>query len=250
MSRFIQQVIQPGAFCSLMAAGLVLGLSPVLAHEVEVAGDVAGTWHVEPDHNPKAGEPAQVWVALTRQGGALLPFDQANCSLGVYETPRVATDRPVLQPQLQAINAEQYQGIPGATVTFPKTGIYELTLSCTPKTAAAFKPFDMSYEVVVASGNATSAVPQAVPSSVETANSQNPLETVSPVPPNRSSSLETVSPVPPDNPPVASTPAASPVAANPAQPLPGEDQPWIWVGVGAIVAVPLALSVGRLLTKR
>jgi hypothetical protein len=233
----MSRCIQHRALYSLIPlAILVAGLTPAWAHEVELAGDVAGTWHVEPDHNPKAGEPAQVWVALTREGGSLLPFDQTNCTLGVYETPRVKTDAPVLQPTLQAINAEQYQGIPGATVTFPKTGIYELTLSCTPKTAAAFQPFEMTYDVVVASGTATDPVSQAVPSSVEAANAQ-------------SSPLETVSPVPPEI-PNASTPDASSAAAQPVQSLPGEDRPWLWVTFGAVVAVPLALGIGRFLTKR
>lgn len=245
LCRYLYRLISVGI--------LAAALTPALAHEVEVEGDVAGTWHVEPDHNPKAGQPAQVWVALTRQGGALLPFDQATCALGVYETPRAATDAPVVQPRLQAIDAEQYQSIPGATVTFPKTGIYELMLSCTPKTTGAFQPFDMTYDVVVASGTATDSVPQAVSSSVESPGSETPLETVSPVPSeNRADTqkpLETVSPVPPET-PAASTPAVSPVTTQPTQSLPGENRPWIWTAVGAVVAVPLALGVGRFLTKR
>jgi len=39
---------------------------------------------------------------------------------------------------------QQYQGIPGADITFPRAGIYELKLSGTPK--AGFKPFALTYE--------------------------------------------------------------------------------------------------------
>jgi hypothetical protein len=123
---------------------------PVFAHKVEVTADVAGTWHVEPNHAPKAGAPAQVWIALTRRGGELLPLAQSNCQLNVYAMPRSEGDQPVLKPTLEAITAEQYEGIPGAEVVFPKTGLYELELGCTPKTAGDFIPFQMNYQVTVA----------------------------------------------------------------------------------------------------
>ncbi|MBF2050166.1 MAG: hypothetical protein IGS54_22830 [Elainella sp. C42_A2020_010] len=134
----------------LLLAANSLAHPPVLAHKVEVTADVAGTWHVEPNHAPKAGEPAQVWIALTRKGGELLPLEQGNCQLQVYALPRAAADPPLLTPTLQAVSAEQYQGIPGAEVVFPKIGLYELELGCTPKTAGDFTPFQMSYEVTVA----------------------------------------------------------------------------------------------------
>jgi hypothetical protein len=43
---------------------LSLGISPLLlpkpalvsAHEVEISGDVAATFHIEPNHNPKAAK--------------------------------------------------------------------------------------------------------------------------------------------------------------------------------------------------
>jgi hypothetical protein len=133
---------------------LTLLATPVFAHTVKVAEDVAGTWHVEPNHNPKAGEPARAWVALTRKGGKLLSLDQANCRLAVYNQPKKSGDTPVLQPALKAISAEKYQGIPGADLVFPKAGIYQLELGCTPKIAGSFKPFQMQYEVTVAAGAA------------------------------------------------------------------------------------------------
>lgn len=126
--------------------------APAIAHNVEVAGDVAGTWHIEPDHNPRAGEPAKVWVALTRKGGEVLPLELANCKLAVYRQPYTEGDQPILQPQLKAIAAEQYQGIPGADVVFPAPGLYEMELNCTPKTEGTFESFEMQSEVTVAAG--------------------------------------------------------------------------------------------------
>jgi hypothetical protein len=131
--------------CLLALVGM-----PAVAHKVEVVGDVAGTWHIEPNHNPRVGVPARTWVALTRQGGALVPLSQANCQMAVYAKPRRSGDQPILRPTLRAIAAERYQGIPGTDITFPKVGLYQLQLSCTPKTKGSFQPFQMRYDVTVA----------------------------------------------------------------------------------------------------
>lgn len=80
--------------------GFVVAAVPVLAHKTEVAGNVAGTWHIDPNDTPKAGEPARAWIALTRQGGDILPLNRANCQLAVYAQPRKPGDRPILQPTL------------------------------------------------------------------------------------------------------------------------------------------------------
>jgi len=149
---------------------LTMFSAPAIAHNVEIAGDVAGTWHIEPDHNPRAGEPAKVWVALTRKGGEILPLEQANCKLAVYPQPHTEGDQPILQPQLKAIAVEKYQGIPGADLVFPKPGLYEMELSCIPKTAGTFEPFEMQSAVTVAAGTTqVSPVPTAAQSPVNSA---------------------------------------------------------------------------------
>lgn len=151
--RFIRQISYA------LTVGCALFAIPSWAHEVEVAGEVAGIWHIEPNHNPKAGEPTTVWVALTRKGGQLLPLEQATCQLSVYTQPRKPGDQPLLQPPVKAIAAEQYQGIPAAEVRFPKTGLYQLQLSCSPKTTGAFQPFQMDYQVTVAQSGSTPVAP-------------------------------------------------------------------------------------------
>lgn len=157
-------------------------IAPAIAHNVEVAGDIAGTWHIDPDHNPRSGEPARVWIALTRRGGQILPLNEADCTLRAYTAPRTESSQPVLNPALQSIAVEQYQGIPSADVVFPKPGLYQLELGCTPKAADAFEPFQLKYDVTVTQGsvaatpspNATS-LPEpaasAVPTQPESSNS-------------------------------------------------------------------------------
>jgi hypothetical protein len=141
-------------FCGLLVeAGIFpipqLNSISVWAHEVEVSGDVAATFHLEPNHNPRAGQPAIVWFALTRRGGQIIPLEQCKCKLGVYTKGYKQGDKPLMQPPLKAISAERYKGIPGADIVFPKPGIYELELSGTAQNKANFKPFKLTYTVTV-----------------------------------------------------------------------------------------------------
>ena len=124
---------------------------PVVAHEVEVSGDVAATFHIEPHHNPKAGQPSQAWFALTRQGGQLIPLSQCNCHLAVYPEPHKEGSSPLISPPLKAVSAAQHQNIPGADIVFPKAGAYELELTGTAKNGASFRPFRLRYTVNVGS---------------------------------------------------------------------------------------------------
>jgi hypothetical protein len=140
--------------------------APALAHEVQVAGDVAGTWHVEPNHNPKSGEPALIWVALTKQGGEIVPLSTADCQMDIYRQPQTAADAPIVSPNLKAINVETYQGIPSAEVIFPQAGIYTAKLNCTPKNPADFSPLQMEYNITVAAGTQPPPTPVDMPKPV------------------------------------------------------------------------------------
>ncbi|MDZ8221531.1 hypothetical protein [Nostoc sp. ChiVER01] len=131
----------------------ITNIYPASAHKVEVARDVGGTLHIEPNDNPRAGEPSQAWFALTRRGGRVIPLSQCNCQLAVYAEPYATGEPPLLEPELKPVTAERYQGIPGAEVVFPKPGIYELQLNGKPVSGARFKPFEFKFEVTVAGGS-------------------------------------------------------------------------------------------------
>ncbi|MEM6611010.1 MAG: hypothetical protein AAF652_01935 [Cyanobacteria bacterium P01_C01_bin.72] len=121
---------------------------PAIAHNVEISGEVAATFHIEPNHNPQANKPSTAWFALTRRGGSSIPLAGCNCNLKVYKVPRVTDAPPVLQPQLMAIDVEKYQDIPSAEITFPQAGAYELEISGTAKDES-FSPFELTYTVNV-----------------------------------------------------------------------------------------------------
>ena len=124
--------------------------APVIAHNVEISNEVAATFHIEPNHNPVAGEPTTAWFALTRRGGSSIPLSECNCSLNVYAVPRAEDAEPVLKPELTPINVEKYREIPGAEIIFPSAGAYELEISGTAKDNS-FTPFNLTYTVNVSS---------------------------------------------------------------------------------------------------
>ncbi len=143
-------------FHSTVVVMLMLPLAaPVLAHNIKVSQDVAATFHIEPHHNPKAGEPSQAWFALTHRGGAIIPLAQCDCKLAIHLEPHEEGEVPSLERSLKAIAVETYQGIPSAEIIFPKPGAYELELSGKPKAGANFQPFKLNYTVIVTAGAAS-----------------------------------------------------------------------------------------------
>jgi len=145
----------------IVIAGLIGVTPPTIAHQVQIATDVGGTIHIEPNDNPQAGTPGLAWFALTRKGGELIPLQACNCQLSVYKQPRQPGDTPVQQPSLQPVTAEGYQNIPGANITFPQVGAYELVLQGEPTTSEEFLPFELTFAVTVATGQAGSPSPTA-----------------------------------------------------------------------------------------
>lgn len=155
---------------------LAIGLwgEPNQAHTVKASESVAVTFHLEPDHNPRAGDPAQVWFVLTQKGGSTIPLSQCDCQLQVIAEENGQT---IAQPPLTAVSAEQYQNIPGADVTFPKLGAYQLSIQGQPQTGDAFQPFQFSFAVTVAKGGSPNPSPSALPL-VPSSSSPSPLPNI------------------------------------------------------------------------
>jgi hypothetical protein len=139
---------------------LMLGMNApqALAHNVQVDDQVAATFHLEPNHNPKAGEASKIWFALTKKGGEAISLANCDCALTVRQK-----DVVVATPALSATDVEQYRGIPAATFTFPMVGLYSLRLSGKPKAANGFNPFNLDYEVTVQAGKVTETSPSGMP---------------------------------------------------------------------------------------
>ncbi|MGH8001362.1 MAG: hypothetical protein ACREPR_18555 [Brasilonema sp.] len=139
---------------SLLVLFLTLAY-PAVAHKVTTAADVGATLHIEPNDNPRAGEPAKTWFALTRKGGKMIPLAECDCQLTVYAEPHSYGEPPLLEPPLQPVSAERYQGVPGTKITFPRPGAYQLQLSGKPKDGKSFQPFELKFSMIVAAGSVT-----------------------------------------------------------------------------------------------
>ncbi|MGF1521922.1 MAG: hypothetical protein ACFBSF_06320 [Leptolyngbyaceae cyanobacterium] len=134
--------------CAALIAGiLVWGTAlPAMAHKVEVQEDVGATLHIEPNDIPKAGAPSDLWFALTKVGGVVIPLEDCDCTLTVYD----GSDTAIASPSLRAVSAEGYVNIPGASVTFPEVGAYELVFAGAPAADVQFSPFELRFDVTVA----------------------------------------------------------------------------------------------------
>ncbi len=125
-----------------------------IAHMVKTDGDVGALFHLEPNHNPRSGETAQVWFALTTSGGGSIPLEDCDCRLEVFK--QGDRSEAIATPDLTAISAETYENIPGADVIFPEAGIYELVLQGAPQNEGTFREFTLTYDVTVRPGTPVS----------------------------------------------------------------------------------------------
>jgi hypothetical protein len=115
------------------------------AHQVQTSTTVGATLHLEPNDTPRAQEDTLIWIALTQRGGRVIPLDDCDCILRIYQGNTM-----LAQPYLQPITAEGYQDIPSATFVFPSVGTYTLVLEGRPQNEAEFEPFELVYNVTVA----------------------------------------------------------------------------------------------------
>jgi hypothetical protein len=142
-------MLKPISFFLLLSLGLT---HPSFAHNVKNDNGVGSTFHIEPKHNPRAGEPSLAWFALTSKGGKLIPLQDCDCQLKVT-LGKDGKEKTIATPNLKPISTEQYQNIPSATINFPQAGIYEISISGKSKSDNGFSPFELSYEVVVSGNN-------------------------------------------------------------------------------------------------
>ncbi len=140
----------------ILAAIAVTQLQSSFAHKVEISEDVGATLHIEPNDNPKAGEPSQVWFALTREGGKVIPLNKCDCKLSIFS--EIKSSQVILQPPLKPLSTEGYKNIPSAEVTFPKIGRYNLEITGKPIGGDDFKPFELNFKITIAT-----AIPQVSP---------------------------------------------------------------------------------------
>ena len=130
---------------SLAISTLIDLTQPAQAHQVQTGETVGATLHLEPNDTPRAQEDTLIWLALTRRGGRVIPLEDCDCTLRIYQGNTM-----LAQPYLQPISVEGYPDIPSATFLFPTVGTYTIVLEGRPVNEAEFEPFELAYNVTVA----------------------------------------------------------------------------------------------------
>ena len=136
----------------LILTSIGTNITSTSAHKIKTDSEVGATLHIEPNDNPRSGETAKTWFALTRKGGRVIPLSECDCKLKVYKEPLKIDSSPIVEPELRAVNAERYEGIPGTEIVFPKPGAYQLKLSGYSTNPDSFQPFELKFPVTVALG--------------------------------------------------------------------------------------------------
>ncbi len=139
---------------------LILLPLPARGHQLKTDAQVGATIHFEPDDRPKSLEPTKIWFALTKKGGTAIPLKDCQCQLQIKQLPQ---NQKLSTPQLKAINTEEYQDIPSATVLFPQPGAYTLELTGQPVKAEDFQPFRLIFDATVSAGTAPTTTPEVLP---------------------------------------------------------------------------------------
>jgi hypothetical protein len=172
--KFFKHSFMIIALALVIIFNLLLNSQPTFAHKVEISEDVGATLHIEPNDNPKAGETSQIWFALTKEGGEVIPLTKCACVVSIFADTKssVANKKPILQPPLKPLSAEGYKNIPSAKVTFPKIGRYDLEITGKSIGGDDFKPFKLNFKIMIAT--AISQVSPTVPNSNLGFNAVNP----------------------------------------------------------------------------
>ncbi len=115
------------------------------AHVVQTDGSVSVLFHVDPDDDPVIGEQALLWFSVD---DITSRFDPAQCDCRVSIIREESNEQLLNMPLLaltQGPSIFNYQ-IP---FTFPEAGVYLIVITGSPKSANAFQPFTLQYDLRV-----------------------------------------------------------------------------------------------------
>lgn len=160
MSKFFT-LLSCGTICAIASAGAIAqtanpsaiskifdakGQRILIAHEVKTSQEVGGTIHIDPNDRPVVGQKTRIWIALTKRGGEIIPYEKCNCRMEVQSL----TDRSIKFMIADSMSIiDRFLGLPSLAVTFPQVGRYELKLIGTPRNNAGFDPFVLVFNTNV-----------------------------------------------------------------------------------------------------
>jgi hypothetical protein len=149
---------------SVTIAALLLGVlsvatsgiySQVLAEQIQQSRDLRVGFAIDPDTPPTSGKKSNALFVLARLSNyQFIELEQCNCRLEIYRVYSEGSvappnTQPSLTPSLQGVNVANHN-FPGASITFPDSGNYDLRLTGTAKNPGDFQDFTLDFSVTVA----------------------------------------------------------------------------------------------------
>ena len=130
----------------LLVLSLFLVPQTIFAHEIASDGPIAVAIHIEPGDDPIVGEPADIYLEIL---DVQKKFSPINCDCKAV----IALDgREIFSTQLFEDDSEDsLNSNPTFSYSFPKKGVYSVTIQGTPKEDGnGFSKFSVNFDVRVA----------------------------------------------------------------------------------------------------
>lgn len=119
----------------------ILAARPVSAHVLKADGNIGAVIHVTPDDDPIVGEKADFFFEIKDKDKKFRP-EACDCTVTIAKNGNKVFSRPLFTSTNQ-VNFDT----PVFQYTFPERAIYTILLIGQPKTANAFQPFRIQYDI-------------------------------------------------------------------------------------------------------
>lgn len=114
------------------------------AHVLKVDAHIGAVLHINPDDNPTTGDSTDYILSFDDDTGKF-SLPQCDCNVSIVENGQTIATKPLVVSSSE-VSENHY--------TFLKPDVYDMRFTGTPKTAGAFQPFTLDYEVRVTDGQA------------------------------------------------------------------------------------------------
>jgi hypothetical protein len=121
------------------AAILICWAQPSLAHTLETHSTVGALFHIDPNDEPIAGQPATIYIELQDKSAKLTPAN-CNCKLVISLQDKEIFNDFLFKNDAASLATQ-------VPFVFPKAGVYTVSIEGEP--AAEIEPFDLDYETQV-----------------------------------------------------------------------------------------------------
>lgn len=124
-------------FLSLLVLLSLLSISlPNIAkaHVLETNGDIGAVLHIDPDDDPYAKIPSQIYFDIKDKSNRF-NFSNCECLFTVYSNDKLIHSQKALSENI--------------TYTFPQKGVYKISLTGKPLGSEKFSNFTLSYDIRV-----------------------------------------------------------------------------------------------------